>query len=193
MDQAQAEQKIIELKKHFVQELESAITHLADEFSRLQVGRAHSGLVESINVEAYGSVQPLKNIASVNIPDPKQILISPWDKSVLNHIEKAIRTSDLGLNPINDGAGIRLVLPELTEERRRDLGKIVHKLAEESKIRIRQARHDIHNKIKQMEKDKLISEDKLRWEEDELKKSIDEYNKKIDEASKKKEEAIMTV
>jgi len=193
MDQEAIDKAVKELRNHLNVELNTSIDHLSDEYSKLQVGRAHAGLVEGILVDAYGDTQPLKNVAGISIPDPKQIMIQPWDKSLMGIIEKAIRTSGLDLNPINDGVGIRIVLPELTEERRKDLVKVVHKIAEESKIRVRKSRQHIHNKMKQMEKEKEISKDKLEWEEGDIQKKIDEFNHKIDEAAKKKEKMILTI
>lgn len=175
------------------QDLQKALDYLHKEFSTLQIGRASSGLVETIDIEAYGATQPLKNMANISCPDSKTIQIQAWDKSVMGAIEKGIRNSGLGLNPINDGVYIRVNVPPLTEERRRDLVKIVHKEGEESKVVVRQARHNAINKIKILEKDKLISEDELKQEEKKIQEKVDNTNKKIEEAVKHKEKEVMSV
>ncbi len=193
MDQESSDTLVKDVILQMIKGFNGTIDFLQEEFSKLQVGRAHPGLVDYINIEVYGAMQSIKSIASITIPEPKQIMIQPWDKNLLGPIEKVIRSSDLGLNPINDGVSLRLVLPELTEERRRDLVKVVNKLTEESRIRIRQYRHNAFNKLKQFQKDKLISEDKLKWEEGNIKKELDKVNLKLDEISKKKQESIMKV
>jgi ribosome recycling factor len=193
MDQAAIDQQVNGIKNEFNQVVSSTIEFLSDEYSKLQVGRAHPGIVEMLNIEAYGATQPLKNCASITIPDPKQIMIQPWDRSILGNIEKAIRGSDLNINPVNDGVVIRLILPELNEERRKELVKVVYKLAEEAKIRIRQGRHNAYNILKQMSKDKHISEDKLDWEERNIQKKVEESNNQIEEAAGRKEESVMKV
>lgn len=175
------------------QDLQKALDYLHKEFSTLQIGRASAGLVETIDIEAYGSVQPLRNMANISCPDSKTIQIQAWDKSVMGSIEKGIRNSGLGLNPINDGVYIRVIVPPLTEERRKDLVKIVHKEAEEAKVVIRQSRHNAINKLKAMEKDKLISEDELKQEEKKVQEKVDTFNKKIEDAAKHKEHEVMSV
>lgn len=176
-----------------VQEFERAITHLKEEFSRLQVGRANPSLVEHILVDAYGSMQPLKNMANISVPEPKTLQIQPWDKSVMSAIEKAIQASDLGLNPVNNGVCIMLNIPPLTEERRRDLAKVVHTLSEEARISIRNARQDAHSKFKSMFHDKKITEDDVRFAEKKLQEKVDEFNEMVGHLAKDKEEAIMKV
>ncbi len=176
-----------------VQEFDKALAHLADEFARLQVGRANPGLVEGILVEAYGSNQPLKNLANISIPDPKTLQIEPWDKTILGAVEKAIQTSDLGMNPVNNGNSILLNIPPLTEERRKELVKIVHQLAEDAKISIRNARQTAHSKFKSMSQAKEITEDDATGAEKKLQEKVDEYNQKVTDGAKAKEEAVMTV
>lgn len=170
-----------------------AIDHLKEEFRGLQIGRANGALVEGIEVEVYGSTQPLKNMANIAIPDAQTIQIKPWDKSVLQSIEKAITNSSLQLNPNNDGECIRLSVPPLTEERRKDLTKLVHQMAEHAHISVRTSRQKAHDKFKSMLKDKEITEDESRGAEKKLQDAVDEANNQIKDLSKKKEEDIMTV
>lgn len=172
---------------------QKAVDHMKDEFSKLQVGRANPALVDNLNVEVYGSMQPMKAIASVSVSDATTLLIQPWDKSNIVPIEKAILNANLGLNPTNDGVSIRLVMPALTEERRRDLTKAVGKFAEEAKISIRNARQEAHNKFKQMKNDNEMTEDDLRSADKKLQDKVDDVNKQIDESSKAKEQDIMTI
>jgi len=176
-----------------ITDFEKALSHLNDEFSRLQIGRANPSLVEHIMVEAYGAQQPLKNMANISVPDPKTLQIQPWDKSVMRDIEKAIQQADLGLNPVNNGAAILLAIPPLTEERRKEIVKIVHKLAEDARISIRNIRQTAHSKFKQMAQDKEITEDEATGAEKKLQEKVDDYNNKVADAAKAKEEAVMTV
>ena len=170
-----------------------AISHLEDEFSSLQVGRASSSLVENLMVDSYGTLQPMKAVASISIPDAKTVQIQPWDKSMLAALEKAIQNSDLNLNPVNNGASIILSIPPLTEERRRDLVKVVNQLSEDAKISVRNARHDAMSKLKKMEHDKELTEDDKKKGEKQIQEKTDEMNAKISELAKKKEQAIMTI
>lgn len=174
-------------------EFEKAVKHLQDEYNRLQVGRANPAMVENVQVEVYGASQPIKAIASISIPEPKTIQIQPWDKSTLNPIEKGIVGAGLGLNPVNDGICVRINLPPLTEERRKDLVKVVHKLAEEARIGIRTARQDANNHFKQLRSSSEITEDDKTSAEKQLQVKVDDYNKKIDEMAKGKEKEVMTV
>ncbi len=180
---------IIKLKE----DLKKALDYLHKEYAGLQIGRASTGLVEMIDVEAYGATQPLKNMANISVPDPATIQVQPWDKSVMGNVEKAIRDSDLGLNPVNNGNALLITVPPLTEERRKDLVKIVHKEAEEAKVAVRQARHNAINKLKNMEKEKELSEDELKAKEKEVQEAVDEINKKIDEDAKHKDNEVMSV
>lgn len=175
------------------QGFEKAITHLKQEFAGLQIGRANSALVEGIMVDSYGSEQPLKNLANISLPDAQTIMIKPWDKSVMASIEKAIIASSLQSNPNNDGECIRLSIPPLTEERRKELAKIVHQMAEQAHISVRTARQKALDKIKQMKTDKEISEDEAHGAEKKLQDNVDQANKEIKEISQKKEQDIMTV
>lgn len=176
-----------------VHDFNSAIDHLKDEFGRLQVGRANASLVENVNVDVYGSSQPLKAVASISIPDPKTIQIQPWDKANLAPIEKAIVGIGTGLNPVNDGNFVRINIPPLTEERRTDLVKHVKKLAEDARISVRNSRQDAHNHFKQLKTENEITEDDLRDADKDLQNKVDDANQKISDLAKAKEEDVMTV
>jgi ribosome recycling factor len=182
--------EIIDSKK---ESLEAAITHLAEECAKIRTGRANPGIVENLSIDYYGTKTPLKQIANISVPEARQIMIQPWDKGALPAIETAIRESDLGLNPGNDGLGIRLVLPQLTEETRRDLVKVLNQRAESSRIAVRNIREDIWKAIVEAEKSGSISEDDKFMGKDALQKQIDEVNLKIEEIRKKKEGEILTV
>jgi ribosome recycling factor len=175
------------------QDFKKALDHLGEEFGRLQVGRANPSLVENIPVDMYGSSQPIKALASISIPEPRSITIQPWDKSSLAAIEKGIVGVGIGLNPINDGSCVRINIPPLTEERRTELSKHVHKLAEEARIAVRNSRQDAHNHFKQLKADNEITEDDLHGADKKLQVKVDEYNNKIDEIAKSKEQDVMTV
>ncbi|MEP7162891.1 MAG: ribosome recycling factor [Candidatus Moraniibacteriota bacterium] len=172
---------------------DQGIVHFNEEAAKLRTGRANPSLVENLLVEYYGTQTPLKQMAGVSIPEARQILISPWDKGSLTQIEAAIRESDLGLNPMNDGSVVRITLPALTEERRRELVKSLNQRAEEARIAIRNVREDIWKKIQELERQGTVSEDDKFHGKDELQKTIDEYNKKIEDIREKKEEEVMTV
>jgi len=174
-------------------EFKKTLDHLKDGYSKLQIGRASVTLVEDIKVEAYDTLQPLKAVASVSCPDAKTIQIQPWDKSNLSHIETAIKISGLNFNPINDGTYVRISIPALTEERRADLTKIVHKMAEEARIAVRAARQTAHEAFKKLESDKKISEDDNHGADKKLQEEVDKINKEIEDLSKAKEQDIMKV
>ena len=173
--------------------IEKAMRHLEQEFGKLQLGRANPALVEDVMIEQYGSMQPLKNSATVWVMDAQTLQIKPWDKTILNTIAKAISDSGLGLNPQVMADSIIIKIPPLTEERRRDLSKIAKKLLEEAKVGIRNARQDSHKAIKRAEDEKEISEDEAKMHAEDLQKLVDDANKKADDAYKKKEEDIMKV
>lgn len=182
-----------EVFSHLEAEFNKVVQHLKEEFSRLQIGRASPALVENVPVEMYGVSQPLKAIASISIPDPRTIQIQPWDRSALCHIEKGIVGTGIGLNPVNDGVVVRINIPPLTEERRVDLCKHVHQLAETARISIRTARQDAHNSLKNMKADSAITEDDLHISEKNLQMKVDAANAQIDQTAKAKEKDIMTV
>jgi ribosome recycling factor len=167
--------------------MRGAIQVLHDDLAAIRTGRA------KLSVEYYGSPTPLMQLASISVPEPRSLMIKPFDQSTIKVIEKAIQSSDLGLNPNNDGKVIHLNLPPLTEERRRDLVKHVHHRLEESRIAIRNIRRDAHNDMRDFEKEKLISEDELKRGEDELQKLTDRFIEEVSEMGKKKETEIMEV
>jgi len=175
------------------QDFQKTLTHLKNEFARLQIGRASAALIEDLKVEAYGANQPLKSLASISVPDPKTLQIQPWDRAVLGAVEKAIQAANLGLNPINDGRVIRVPMPPLTEERRKELVKVVHQMAENGKIAVRTSRGTAHSAFKTMEEAKEISEDERRLSEKHLQENVDASNREIEELAKKKEQDIMTI
>ena len=164
------------------------LQHLQGELSKLQTGRANAALVENIDVEAYGQRMQLKGVASVSVQDARTIVIQPWDKTVLGAVEKAIQLSNMGVNPVNDGVVIRLTLPMMTEERRKELQKLVHKLSEEARISLRQHRQKAVDAIKQ-DKD----EDVRSTLEGQLQKEVDAFNDKIDAMRSHKEDEVMKV
>ncbi len=182
-----------DLLKNAQTEFDQALSHLKEEYSKLQIGRASAALVEGIMVEAYGSKQPIKAMASISIPDAKSIQVQPWDRSQLSAVEKAIQNSDLNINPVNDGLSLRLNLPQMTEERRKDLTKVVHRLAEEARIAVRHPRQKAIEKAKEQQKNGDITEDQLRGFEKQLQERVDQVNKTIEEAAKSKEQDVMTV
>jgi ribosome recycling factor len=172
--------------------MQGALDALGREFAGVRTGRASTGLLEGIRVDYYGTPTPVPQVASLSVPDPKTVLIQPWDASLLPAIEKAIMKSDLGLTPANDGKVIRLVMPPLSEERRKQLAKAVGKLAEDARVAIRNIRHDANKKLKTMEKEKKISEDDGRRGQDQTQKITDKFIQRVDELLKKKEQEILT-
>lgn len=174
-------------------QMKKAVEHLKDEFAKLQVGRATPALVEDVKVDAYGSLQPLKAVASVSVPDAKTIQIQPWDRGLLTAIEKGIQIANIGLTPNNDGIYIRINIPPLTEERRKDLVKVVNRYAEDAKIAIRNLRQETNNTFSTMKKNSEMTEDELHAGTKQIQDHVDKYNRDIEEMSKKKEQDIMTV
>lgn len=172
--------------------MQGALDALSREFAGVRTGRATTGLLEGIKVDYYGTPTPVPQVASLSVPDPKTLLIQPWDQSLLPAIEKAIMKSDLGLTPANDGKVIRLTMPPLTEERRKQLAKAVGKLAEDARVAIRNIRHDANKKLKTMEKEKKISEDDGRRGQEQIQKITDKFIQRVDELLKKKEQEILT-
>ncbi|MFN9003326.1 MAG: ribosome recycling factor, partial [Alphaproteobacteria bacterium] len=163
------------------------------EFAGLRTGRASANLLDSIQVEAYGNMMPMNQVGTINVPEPRMITIQVWDKSMIKAVEKAITQANLGLNPASDGQLIRVPIPALSEERRKELSKIAGKYAEGAKVAIRNVRRDGMDALKQQEKDKKISEDEHRKQSDQIQKMTDDFVKKIDEALATKEKDIMSV
>jgi len=175
------------------EEMKRAIVATQKEFATLRTGVASVALLDNIYVECYGSTSPINQVASVTAPEPRLLVIQPWDRSLIGNIEKAILKSDLGLNPANDGVFIRIPIPRLTEERRRELSKLVAKLTEEGKVSIRRYRGEANKKLKALEKDKVISEDEERRGVDDVQKVTDKYINILDDIAKEKTSEIMNV
>ncbi|HVH13765.1 MAG TPA: ribosome recycling factor [Longimicrobium sp.] len=175
------------------QRMEGAIEALRREFAGVRTGKASPGLLDTVKVDAYGSLLPLNQVGTVAAPEARMLTVQPWDKSLLKAIEKALRESDLGLNPSNDGSIIRIPIPPLTEERRREFVKMLHKLTEEARVAVRNVRRDTNDEIKHRQKDEGLSEDDIRREQGEVQKLTDQYIARIDELMKHKEAEIMEV
>ena len=173
--------------------MNGAIHALTDDLATIRTGRASPALVERLHVEYYGAPTPLMQLAPISIPEPRSIMIKPFDPSTMKDIERAIRASDLGLNPNNDGKAIHLNLPPLTEERRRDLVKHMHTRLEEARVAIRNIRRDLHNDMRDFEKEKLITEDELKRGEEDLQKLTDRFVEDINKHGQAKEKEIMEV
>jgi len=170
-----------------------AIEHLRHEISSLRTGRATPAIVEDVMVEAYGTKQPMKATASISVQDAKTIAIEPWDKGLVQAIETAIRNSDVGINPINDGRIIRLNLPDLSQERRQELIKVLHRKLEDARVAIRKMREEVRETIQRMEKDKEISEDERFRLQDELEVLVKDYNEQVKTIGEEKEKEINTI
>ena len=181
----------------FVKDAESkmqkTIEAVKADFASVRAGRANASVLDRVQVEYYGSPTPLNQVASISSPDPRQLVIQPWDSSLLREIEKAILTSELGINPQNDGKVIRLTFPQLTEERRKELTKQVHKYAEGGKVAVRNIRRDMRDKIKAAKKMSEITEDDAKDYEKKLQDVTDKYVKKLDELAAEKEKELMSV
>lgn len=179
--------------ENYKEQFEKTLEHLRGELSGLRTGRATPALVEDITVEAYGVKQQLKTLASISVADAKTLTVDPWDKTILQSIESALNNSQLGINPVNDGKLLRLPLPELTQERRTELIKVLHQKLEAARISLRQIRDDVKKDIEKMEKDKSITEDERYKHIEELDKNVKTYNEKIKEIGEEKEKEINTV
>lgn len=175
------------------QAMKAALDATRREFSTVRTGKATPGLLDTVRVEAYGSQMPLNQVATVNTPEPTLLVVQPFDQSLIGAIEKAILTADLGLNPGNDGNVIRVPVPPLNEERRREYVKLLHKMAEEGKVSIRHARHKARDTIQQLVKDHEIGEDEGHRQMDEVEKLTHDYNESIDEYLTKKEAEVMSI
>ena len=184
---------IQELRKKTSDRMQGAIDVLKKEFAGIRTGRASMALLDGIVIDYYGTPTPVQQLASLTIPESRQIAIQPWEQKLIPEIEKAIMKSDLGLTPMNDGKTIRINIPILTEERRKQLVKLVKKRAEESKIAVRNIRRDSNEELKKLEKGEHISEDEVKKEHDEVQKITDSFIKKIDELAEHKEKEIMEV
>ena len=173
--------------------MEKTVDALHREYSSIRAGRANPNVLDKINIDYYGAPTNINQVASVSVSEARVLVVQPWDKSCLSLIEKAIQTSDLGINPSNDGNVIRIVFPSLTQERRKELSKQINKLAEESKISIRSIRRDIIESLKKMEKNSEITKDDLKDAENHVQKITDKFVKKIEDLAKDKEKEIMSI
>jgi ribosome recycling factor len=173
--------------------MRKAVDHLRQELQAIRTGRAAPSLLDHIRVDYYGTPTPVNAVANITAPDPRMVVIQPWDKSMLGVIEKAILKSDLGINPTNDGQVLRLVLPQLTEERRRDLVKQVHHRAEESRVAVRNIRRDVMDQIKKLDREHQVQSEEAHRTQEKLEKLTAQQIQQIDEASKKKEAEVMEV
>ena len=179
--------------KEFERRMSKAVDHLADEFGAVRAGRANAKGLDRITVEYYGSETPLAGVATISSPDARTLVISPWDTKLLKDIAKAIQTSDLGINPQNDGRVIRLTFPQLTEERRKELAKQVRKYAEDAKVAMRNIRRDGMDYVKKLKKNAEITEDDQKKAEKDLQTLLDKYIKKVDDALAAKEKELMAI
>jgi ribosome recycling factor len=184
---------IKDVEAHLKSRMEKAVSDLQHEMASIRTGRASLSLLDHIRVDYYGTPTPLNQLANLHVPEPSLITIQPWDVSQIGPIEKAIRTSDLGLNPANDGKMVRLPIPPLTEERRKDLVKKLHGVAENHRVGIRNIRRDGNEAVKKLLKDKKITEDEEKRALDEIQKMTDGYMAKIDQASKTKEKEVLEI
>ena len=173
--------------------MEKAVSNLDKEFAKLRTGRASTSLVDSIKVDYYGTPTPISQLASVSVPDSRTITIQPWDKGGFAAVDKAILKSDLGLTPVNDGKIIRISIPALTEERRKDLVKVSRKYTEDGKVAVRNVRRDANDQLKKLEKDKTISEDELKKASEDVQKLTDKYVAEADKKCQAKEKEIMDI
>ena len=173
--------------------MQKAIETLKQDIGSIRTGRASAALVERITVEYYGAPTPINQVASISVPEARLLVIQPWDRKLLTDIEKAIQKSDLGINPTNDGQVIRLAIPPMSEERRRDLVKTLHKKLDEHKVAVRNVRRDVQDKLRDREKKKEISEDELKRSVEKLQKLTDRYIEEMDKVGKTKEMEILEV
>ncbi|MEW8973481.1 MAG: ribosome recycling factor [Tissierellaceae bacterium] len=183
----------LDIHKEAEQKMNKTISVYKEDLQGIRAGRANPGLLDKISVDYYGQMTPLKQVASVSAPEPRLLVIQPWDSKLISDIEKEILKSDLGINPSNDGKVIRLQIPQLTEERRLDLTKLVKKSGENAKIAIRNIRRDGIDSVKKMEKDKELTEDERKQAENEMQKITDRFIDEIDKITKSKEDELMEI
>ncbi len=184
---------MLELIKEYSDKMNKTVDVVSADFASVRAGRANAAVLDKITVDYYGTMTPIQQVATISSPDPRSLMIQPWDQSLLKAIEKAILTSDLGINPQNDGKVVRLAFPQLTEERRKDLTKQVRKYAENGKVAIRNIRRDAMDKLKAAEKKNELTEDDRKDAEKDLQDLTDKICKKIDELCEKKEKELMSV
>ena len=179
--------------KEFARKMDRTLEHLGEDFDAVRAGRANAKVLDRITVEYYGSETPLNGVATISSPDARTLVITPWDTKLLKEIQKAIQTSDLGINPQNDGRVIRLIFPQLTEERRKDLSKQVKKYAEDAKVAMRNIRRDGMDYVKKLKKNNEITEDDQKKAEKDLQDMLDKYIKKVDAALAAKDKDLMSI
>ena len=179
--------------KSFADKMDKSLSNLEEEFAGIRAGRANPHVLDKLRVDYYGTPSPIQSVANVSVPEPRMIQIQPWEGSMIKEIEKAIMTSDLGINPTNDGKVIRLVFPELTEERRKELAKDIKKKGENAKVAVRNIRRDAIDHFKKIGKEEDLSEDEIKDLEDTIQKLTDEYVAKVDKAVDAKSKEILTV
>ncbi|MBN8535528.1 MAG: ribosome recycling factor [Deltaproteobacteria bacterium] len=181
------------VKKNTQEKMEKSLKALTEELKKVRTGKAQVSMLDNIKVNYYGSLVPLSQVASISTPEPRSFMIAPWESTVLKDIEMSLIKSDLGMAPMNDGKVIRLKVPDLTEERRKDLVKQVKKTAEDMRVAIRMSRRDANDEVKKALKDKAISEDESKKSETEIQKMTDDYIKKIDVLAEEKEKSLLTI
>ena len=177
----------------FTKKMDKTLVHLAEEFDAVRAGRANPKVLDRISVEYYGQETPLNGVATISSPDARTLVVQPWDTQLLKEIQKAIQMSDLGITPQNDGRVIRLIFPQLTEERRKELTKQVKKYAEDAKVAMRNIRRDGMDYVKKLKKDSTITEDEQKKAEKDLQDLLDKFTKKVDEATAAKEKELMAI
>jgi ribosome recycling factor len=182
---------IAEVLQRARQHMAKSVEHLQQQLARLRTGRATPALIEHIRVDYYGVPTPISQVGNISVPEPRMLVIQPWDRSLLGAIEKAILQSDLGVTPSNDGSVIRIVMPPLSEERRRELVKVCRKYAEEARIALRNLRREYMEKLRQVEKEEHLSEDERRRGEQELQKIVDSFTEEIERILERKEREIL--
>ncbi len=182
-----------EIVKDARSRMDKAIESFQSELSKVRTGRANPALLDGVKVDYYGQMVPINQASNISVPEPRMILIQPWEKSMLGEIEKAIQKADLGLNPSNDGSIIRIPIPQLSEERRKDMVRVVKKFAEEARIAVRNIRRDANDHLKKLEKSNELSEDELSVELDEIQQLTDGHTKRIDEILEHKENEVMEI
>jgi ribosome recycling factor len=187
---ATAEKPVI---SRYGERMDKAVQALKEEFASLRTGRASASLLDQVHVDAYGAKSPLNQVAGVSVPEPRSITVNVWDKGLIVSVEKAIRNAGLGLNPVVEGQNLRIPIPPLTEERRKELVKVAGKYAEQQKIAVRNVRRDANDDLKKAEKDSVITQDEQKRMETEVQKLTDEAIKRVDETLKAKEAEIMQV
>ncbi len=173
--------------------MDKSIEALKRDFSRVRTGRASTSLLDDVKLDYYGTPTPLNQVGTITVPESRMIIIQPWEKNLIPEIEKAILKSDLGLNPSSDGNVVRIAIPPLTEERRKEMGKVIKRMGEEAKIAIRNARREANDNLKKLEKEKEISEDELKRAEKEVQEFTDQYVKKVDELVATKDAEVMEI